>query len=262
MSWLQKIGLIEGDPEEEKRDNAPASVSTSSTPASAPLPNIPPPPSGSMRPTVATSAPDKQFDMSVFGTQSTGSSEVQAANDPQKQAAIQELFQGILDKSNMQGMDYYEFRKALQELKSMGDSGMSEVQLYRSVHVAFKTQGCDVARLIESANFYLTTLDSEKKKIDEAISNKKEQEIGGVKSVIELIEQENVSISEQIEELRKKVTENQNRIFELQNQMDTSARSLRDREVMVNQEYVRVTDDIRSDIQRINQYLTPTTTKS
>lgn len=245
MSFLAKLGLIQQESREETETPISSSVTTSapSTPATT-SPEV--------------SMPSKPIDVSVFSAPSTSSQVGSSPEDPQKASAVKELFQKILDNANLQGMDYYEFRKALQDLNSMGDAGMSEVQQYRSVFVAFKTQGCDVPRLVESANFYLSTLEQEKKDIDGAIAQKKAQDIDGIKTQIELLDQQNEDINKHIEELRKQITANQEQVFALQNQMDTNARTLRERESLVNMEYQRIIGEINADIQRINQYLTST----
>lgn len=177
-----------------------------------------------------------------------------AINNSEEQQKFTNFLLGVLDTANLAGNDYYEFRKALD---NMGSMGLTEIQMYKSVFSTLSIQGCDYSTLKSSGDHYLTVLNSEKSGFETTLAQKRSEEIYGRKESIALYEQQNKDIETQIEELRQQMEQNREQIAQEMSEIEKAEINLREKENQFNRAYIDVTDQIKTDMRKIDQYLAP-----
>lgn len=101
-----------------------------------------------------------------------GSANVQTSNVPSfsstqsVQGVIDNKFvdtlTGIIEQNNLPGQDYFEFKQAIEGMKTIG--GMSDQQKFQTVFTVLSLQGCSKTVLLSSLDKYVTLIQSEKRK--------------------------------------------------------------------------------------------------
>jgi len=109
---------------------------------------------------------------------STGTS----SNTESKGAAgqVTDKFMSILlaamDKNNLEGFDYLEFKQALKNLENMP---MDEKTRYQSAFAMAKTMNVTPAHLVKTAGHYVAILNQEEQKFGQALTAQRSKQIGG-----------------------------------------------------------------------------------
>jgi len=121
-----------------------------------------------------------------------------------------------VDKNNLEGFDYLEFKKALQALDKMP---MDEATKYRSAFATASTLGITLDKLVKTVKFYLGILNKENQTIltdfltkYAAFNSKKEKELVGVEALIKEKSAKIKQLNEQLEEHKKQVTDLKDKI--------------------------------------------------
>jgi len=73
---------------------------------------------------------------------------------------VEKLLQAI-EKNNLEGFDYLEYKKSLKALEKMP---MDEATKYRSAFATASTMGVTLDKLIQTTNFYIGVLDKENRR--------------------------------------------------------------------------------------------------
>lgn len=169
---------------------------------------------------------------------------------------INEKFIGVLFEAmstqNLEGFDYLEFKQSLKSLEKMP---MDEATRYQSAYAMAQTMGINAAKLVETAQHYLTILGNEQQKFNEAVNKQRLQQIG--------------NREEQINQLGKAIAEKQEKIKQMSAEVEDHARQMELLKKEIEQSTVKVestrndfsasyqalTTQISSDIENIKKYL-------
>ena len=79
-----------------------------------------------------------------------------------------EFLANAIEKNNLPGFDYYEFKRAVVALAQMK---LDEATAYKSAFTTAATVGVTKEKLIETANYYKTLVEKEKEQFDKALEN-------------------------------------------------------------------------------------------
>ncbi|MCB0704601.1 MAG: hypothetical protein KDC34_04800 [Saprospiraceae bacterium] len=79
-----------------------------------------------------------------------------------------------MEKNNLDGFDYLEYKQSLQSLAKMP---MDEATRYQSAYAMAQTMGATPQKLIQSASHYIQVLQAEEQKFQVALANQKQQNI-------------------------------------------------------------------------------------
>ena len=107
-----------------------------------------------------------------------------------------------VEKNNLDGFDYLEYKSSLQSLSGMD---MDEETRYKSSMAMAKTMGATPDKLIETAKHYISTLENEKSKFQDALKSQKSKQVTGKESAIQEIEKGIAGKMKKIEELKKEI---------------------------------------------------------
>lgn len=165
-----------------------------------------------------------------------------------------EHFVDLLEKANLPGPDYFEYKQALQSMEGLG---LGEEKQFQAAWASFKAMGGakDTNILRTSAEQYLGILDKDRtsflKDVDVAIKNR----VGSLHEELKKLEENNTAFTQQIAELQKKIDDNKNRLGQISGEISEQSAKIN-----ANKESFEVTmnsfvEQIKSDLNKINQYL-------
>ena len=116
-----------------------------------------------------------------------------------------------IEKANLPGFDYLEFRMAVDNLKKIN---LDEVTAIKSAYATMSTMGLTKERIIETAAHYKSVLVKEREQFDAASQKQQTLKIG-----------QNL---QQVTDLQRKVTENEAKIKQLQEEVESSRTKIRE----------------------------------
>lgn len=157
-----------------------------------------------------------------------------------------------LEKNNLPGFDYIEFKQSLGSLLSMD---MLEETAFKSVFATATSVGLTKDKLLKSAEHYKQILSKEKNQFDVALQNQMKQRVEGKLQEVE-------KLKKQIEDYRKKIAELEARIEKAQSTIDHADEHIQAARTKIEstQEAFEFThrsilNEINQDIENIQQYL-------
>ncbi|MEM1323989.1 MAG: hypothetical protein AAGG75_27255, partial [Bacteroidota bacterium] len=122
-----------------------------------------------------------------------------------------------IEKNNIEGFDYLEFKQALQNLKKMP---MDEQTRFQSAFAMAQTMNITPARLIETANFYLGILKEEEQKFANALSNQRGKQVGDKEQKLIALNETIQDKARKIELLGKEIEQHQQQMVKLKEEID------------------------------------------
>ncbi|MEM9887416.1 MAG: hypothetical protein AAF849_16090 [Bacteroidota bacterium] len=157
-----------------------------------------------------------------------------------------------LEKNNLPGFDYIEFKQSLGNLLAMD---MLEETAFKSVYATASSVGLTKDKLLKSAAHYKQILDKEKGQFDVALQNQMTKHVEGKLKEVE-------KLKKQVQDYQKKIEELNNRIAKAQNTIDTADEQIQAAEDKINKTkdsfeftYQSIFNEIDQDIANIQQYL-------
>lgn len=165
-----------------------------------------------------------------------------------------EHFVSLLEKANLPGPDYFEYKQALQSMEGLG---LGEEKQFQAAWASFKAMGGvkETTVLNTSANQYLGILDKDRasflKDVEKAIKDR----VGALQDEEKRLEDANKTIAQQIADLQKKMDENKNRLGQISGEVAEQSAKINANKDSFEITYLSFVDQIKSDLNKINQYL-------
>lgn len=157
-----------------------------------------------------------------------------------------------VEKSNLDGFDYLEFKSSLQSLSGME---MDDNTRYKSAMAMAKTMGATPEKLVSTAQHYLKTLNEEKSKFQTALKGQKAKQVTGKEKSItdtaKLIEQK----KKQIEVLKKEIEVSTKKMEAMKAEINQSVTKVQSTSDNFHYAYKIVTGQILSDVENIKKHL-------
>lgn len=157
-----------------------------------------------------------------------------------------------LEKNNLPGFDYIEFKQSLGVLGEMGIEGDTAI---KSAFATATTVGLTKDKLLKSAQHYKNVLKKEKEQFDAALEKQVQQR---VQSKLEEVDK----LRKQIEEYKAKIQQLEQKIASSQNTIDNADETIQAAKSKIdatkeNFEYTlqSIFNQIDQDITNIEQYL-------
>ncbi len=157
-----------------------------------------------------------------------------------------------LDRNNMQGFDYIEFKQSLSSLKKMN---MDDETAIKSAFATASTVGLTKDKLVQTARHYQQVIDKEKSQFDEALQNQVREKIAGKKGEVD-------RLKKQIEDNNKKIKALQEEIQKSQATIDNADADIKSAQDKINvtknnfeTTYQSILGTIAEDIDKFNKYL-------
>lgn len=163
-----------------------------------------------------------------------------------------EFLTKALEKHNLPGFDYIEFKQSLGALEEMD---MEESMAFRSAFATASTLGLTKEKLLKTAGHYKQVLENEKRQFDAAMEKRIHQRVK--------------SKEEEVKKLKKQVEEYLAKIRQLEEQIEKSQATIDHADEHINAEKEKILstkesfeftlqsvfNEIEKDIENINKYL-------
>lgn len=157
-----------------------------------------------------------------------------------------------VEKDNLEGFDYLEYKSSLQSLSSMD---MDEATKYKSALAMATTMGATPAKLISTAKHYLKTLDTEKSKFQEALQGQKAKQVTGKEDTINKISEAIAKKKQRILELQKEIETDSKKVENMKAGINDAVAKVQSTSDSFHYAYNVVTGQIIADVEKMQAYL-------
>ncbi|MDR6805692.1 flagellar motility protein MotE (MotC chaperone) [Dyadobacter sp. BE34] len=177
-----------------------------------------------------------------------------AAGTGQIDKKFTEHFVNLLEKANLPGPDYFEYKQALQSMEGLG---LGEEKQFQAAWASFKAMGGakDTTVLKTSADQYLTILVKDRESFLKDVEKAIKERVGALQDEHQKLEQTNAAYAQQIVDLQKKIDDNKNRLGQIAGEVSEQTAKINTNKDSFEVTYVSFVDQIQSDLAKINQYL-------
>lgn len=157
-----------------------------------------------------------------------------------------------IEKNNLEGFDYLEYKSSLQGLDNMA---MDEATKYKSAFVMAKTMGVTPAKLLSSAKHYVNILSKEEKKFIDALKNQRQKQVVGKEEKLVALQKEVTTKKSQIEQLKKEIAANEASFKNIKDGINKSAAKVEMTNDRFMHAYKVVLGQIMTDVDNMKKYL-------
>ncbi len=164
---------------------------------------------------------------------------------------IEVLF-GAMQKNDIDGFDYLEFKQSLQSLEKMS---MDEATRYQSAMAMAQAMGAQRDALIESAGHYLKVLEQEELKFKEALKKQQSQKVGQKEKELRKLQEAVKAKQKQIEQLKQEIAQDGKKIEQIQTTLATEKKKIESTANDFMASLKVLNDKIREDVEKMKQYL-------
>ncbi len=159
---------------------------------------------------------------------------------------------GAIEKNNVQGFDYLEYKQALQNLSSVQ---MDEGTRYKSAMAMATTMGATPAILQSSANLYLKVLNEEERKFLEAFQNQTNARVNAQNTEIQTLDKSIKEKTQRIEQLKAEIEAEKKKLEAKKTNINKAADKVTATKDGFYLAYNIVVNQIKQDLANIKKYL-------
>ena len=157
-----------------------------------------------------------------------------------------------LDRNNLTGFDYIEFKQSLTSLKKMN---MDDETAIKSAFATASTVGLTKDKLVQTARHYQQIIDKEKAQFDEALQNQVKEKIAGKKSEVERLKKEIEENQKQIKAIEESIAKSQKTIDNADADINAAQDKINTTKSNFENTYQSILGIIAEDIDKFNKYL-------
>lgn len=158
-----------------------------------------------------------------------------------------------LEKNNLPGFDYIEFKQSLATLAKMVE--LDEPTRYKSAFASAMALGLDRQKLLASAEHYKKILSSEKVQFDAALQKQIEQRVSAKKVEVEKLRRQIEEYQTKIKELERKIQETHLTINQQDDLIQSAMEKIETTKNGFESTLVSIMQEIDNDIQNIIKHL-------
>lgn len=165
---------------------------------------------------------------------------------------ILEKLLNVIEKNNIDGFDYLEFKKSLQAMKDMP---MDEQTKFRSAFAVGSTMGANIDDLINSVGSYKTILAQENATFLETLKAQIDDKLTNQRNEVEQVRQDIVTKTEEIKRLTEEINKSHEQVNLLEEKIRKDEGKINEtRESFVNT-YEYLVSQFDGDVEKMNQFL-------
>lgn len=157
-----------------------------------------------------------------------------------------------LEKNNLPGFDYIEFKQALGRLQDMD---MDESTAFRSAFATASTVGLTKEKLLKTADHYRKILTKEKQQFDDSLKRQMEQRVSAKQQEVEKLKKQIEDHKAKIRQLQEKVEKAQVTIDHSDEHIQEAKTKLLDTKEKFDYALQSIVNEIEKDIENIGTYL-------
>lgn len=163
-----------------------------------------------------------------------------------------EVLLRAMEKNNLEGFDYLEYKKSLQSLAKMP---MDEATRYKSAYAMAQTMGVQPDMLVSTAEHYINILSKEERQFEQALMAQKDKQVqsklGQLKKVEATIQQK----AERIKQLTQEIEQHQQQIAQTKKEVSEASVKIETTKNHFIASYNALVSKIQEDINKMKQYL-------
>lgn len=163
-----------------------------------------------------------------------------------------EFLAGAIEKHNLPGFDYFEFKRAVLALQQMN---LDAPTAHKSAFTTAATVGITKEKLIETAGYYRNVIQKEKEQFDSALNNQNQTKIVArqeeVKRLRDQVERHKIEIAR----LQDEVAGYLNKIAEAEASTTSESEKLEKTRIAFEKTHELIVLQIDRDIENMHQYL-------
>ncbi len=163
-----------------------------------------------------------------------------------------EFLTKALEKNNLPGFDYLEFKQSLAALLNMN---MDQATAMKSSFATASTVGLTKEKLIQTAKHYQQVLNKEKTQFDAALQKQVEQRIAGKQSEVEKLRKQIIQYQEQIRKLEEHIKRSQATIDSADDHISQAREKIDQTKTRFDHAFQSIFNEISKDIDEINTFL-------
>ena len=157
-----------------------------------------------------------------------------------------------LEKSNLPGFDYIEYKQSLGALQKMN---IDEATAFKSAYATAATVGLTKEKLLKTAEHYKQVLSSERQKFDDAAEKQIHQKVKSKQAEVEKLKKLIVDYDAKIKELQEKMKSAQATIDQASAQISGEKEKIESRKAEFEHTWQSILNEINKDIENVNKYL-------
>lgn len=164
-----------------------------------------------------------------------------------------EILSQVLEKNNLPGFDYLEYRKAIQSVAKL--QNMDEANQFKTAYAAAQSMNVQPITLIDSAKKYLSILEIEEKNFLTTASTYLQNQVSSKENEANTLVQSISTKKSQIEQLAKELEAAQNRVESIKSEIQAAKEKVETNKANFVASYHTIIDQIKQDIQKMETYL-------
>ncbi|MEM1323496.1 MAG: hypothetical protein AAGG75_24740 [Bacteroidota bacterium] len=158
----------------------------------------------------------------------------------------------VLEKNNLPGFDYLEFKLSLGALANMN---MDEATSFRSAYATASTMGLTKAKLLESASHYKNVLVREREQFAKAVQNQMQHQVASKVAEVDKLKAQILKHREKIKQLEEQIAQYQNTIDGADAKINEAKQKIEGTRDNFEYAHQSILNEIDKDISHINSYL-------
>ncbi len=165
---------------------------------------------------------------------------------------LTDLLLRAIESNNQDGFDYLEYKNSLKSLEKVIPD---EATRYKSAFEMGKTMGLTKDNLIKHATYYVSILETEKKKFGDAVQNQRSSKIQERSEQLKSVEASIAEKMKMIEQLNKDIATAKGQLDAIKAEIDESANKIDMRNGQFQASYALVYNQIATDLEKIKLYI-------
>lgn len=157
-----------------------------------------------------------------------------------------------LEKNNLPGFDYLEYKMALGALAKME---MDEATSFRSAFATASTVGLTKTRLLETADHYKKVLNKERSQFDVALKKQMQQRVASKQQEVEKLKEQIVKHQEKIAQLQAQINKYQTTIDGADALIEEAKQKIIGTQSSFEMTHQSILNQIEKDVENIKKYL-------
>lgn len=163
-----------------------------------------------------------------------------------------EFLTQALERNNLPGFDYLEFKLSLERLASMN---IPEETAFKSAFATASTVGLTKDKLITTAQHYKQVLIQEKEQFDLALNNQLQKRVNSKRQEIEKLKTQIAAWKDQIEKLQSQIIKSQATIDDADNLIQAEMNKIQATKANFENTHQSILNQVELDIKNIQRYI-------
>jgi Skp family chaperone for outer membrane proteins len=171
---------------------------------------------------------------------------------PQADPKMLEYFQTLVEKHNVEGNDYFEFRRTLNNMAAMP---MPDQAKYSAAY--FALMPISVEKIQQSALHYIEVIKQDSVEVAKEAEARRLERVGGLQKQAQKLEEETQALEEQIAAIRHKQQENAQQASAFRADAQATEQKIADKQQAYDVSMRSFIDTINTDLRNVAAYVTP-----